>query len=124
MKKPYLLIITAILYLVLTAGMSLAKDSDAETIEALKQAIRIEPDYADTHFDLGVAYGNLGMYKEEIEAYKQAIRIAPDIAVAHNNLGAAYVLLNDIDSALEQYKILKSLDTELANELFNIMMFE
>jgi hypothetical protein len=39
-------------------------------------------------------------------------------------LGAAYVFLNDSGSALEQYKILKSLDTELANELFNIMMFE
>ncbi len=68
MKKPYLLIITAILYLVLTAGMSLAKDSDAETIEALKQAVRKNPDDAKAHTNLGVSYGKSGMYKEAIDA--------------------------------------------------------
>ena len=34
--------------------------------------------YINTAFywnSLGIAYGNLGMYKEEIEAYKQAIKI-------------------------------------------------
>ncbi len=61
------------------------------------------------------------MYKETIEACKQAIRIDPDIAVAHTNLGAAYVLLIDLDSALEQYKILENLDSEMANELYNII---
>ena len=56
-----------------------------------------------------------------IEAFKQAIRINPDLADAHNNLGIAYLLLNDRGSALEQYKILKKLDTELANKLFNFI---
>jgi len=59
--------------------------------------------------------------EEEIEAYKQAIRINPDDAEVHYNLGVAYFLLNDIDSALEQYKILENLDSEMADELFNIM---
>ena len=104
MKKPYLLIITAILYLVLTAGMSLAKDSDAETIEALKQAVKINPDYAKAHYNLGLAYGNLGMHKEEIEAYKQAIRIDPDYAKAHNNLGLAYGKSGKYKEAIEAFK--------------------
>ena len=34
-------------------------------------------------------------------------------------LSIAYLMLNDRGSALEQYKILKNLDTELANKLFN-----
>ncbi len=59
--------------------------------------------------------------EEKIEAYKQAIRINPDDASAHYNLGVAYAFLNDRDSALEHYKILKSLDSERANELFNLM---
>ena len=58
-------------------------------------------------------------YQKAIESYKQAIRIDPDDAEAHYNLGCVYKLLNDKGSALEQYKILKKLDTELANELFN-----
>ncbi len=57
--------------------------------------------------------------EEAIEACKQAIRINPDNAEAHFALGAAYAFLNDRVSALEQYKILKSLDPERANKLFN-----
>ena len=87
MKKLYLLLITAILYLVLTGGISLANDSDAEAIEALKQAIRINPDDADAHY----------------------------------NLGLFYSLSNDKDSALEQCEILKRLDPELADKLFNLI---
>ena len=121
MKKPYLLIITAILCLVLTGGLSLAKDSDADTIDALKQAIRIDPDYAKAYYNLGTAYNKSGKYEESIEAYKQAIRINPDDKDAHYNLGLGYLILNDRGSALEQYKILKKLDAEMADLLFNLI---
>ena len=60
-----------------------------------------------------------GMYKVGIAAFKHAISIDPDYANAHYGLGAAYAFLNDSGSALEQYKILKSLDSERANKLFN-----
>lgn len=76
---------------------------------------------AEYWFYLGVAYGNLGMYKEEIEAYKQAIRIKPDYADAHYILGLLYLLLGYRSSALDQYRILKDLDSHHANELFNLI---
>jgi tetratricopeptide (TPR) repeat protein len=59
------------------------------------------------------------MYEEAIESFKQAIRIDPDDAKVHISLGLAYFGLKDRGSALEQYTILKTLDTEMANELFN-----
>ncbi len=92
-----------------------------EAIKSCKQAIRIDPDFTQAHYNLGVNYGRLGMYKEVIEAYKQAIRIDPDFTQAHYNLGAVYAFLDDRDSALGQYEILKSLDSRLANKLFNII---
>ena len=55
-----------------------------EAIESYKQAIRLDPDYAMAHYNLGLAYNSLGMHKEAIESHKQAIRIDPDeIGRAH-----------------------------------------
>jgi tetratricopeptide (TPR) repeat protein len=90
-----------------------------EAIEAFKQAIRIKPDDADGHYNLGWSYTKLGRYVEAIEACKQAIRIKPDFAEAHYFLGLGYLITKDRGSALEQYKILKNLDNNLANQLFN-----
>ncbi len=120
--RKYLLLHALIISFVffLTPTIQAASDVE-EAIEEYKQAIRINPDDATAHINLGVAYVESGMYKEAIEACKQAIRIDPDYADAYVILGAAYVLLNDIDSALEQYKILENLDSEMADELFNIM---
>ena len=58
-------------------------------------------------------------YAGEIEDAKEEVRKYPDEAWAHNNLGLAYLSLHDRDSAIDQYKILKKLDTERANKLFD-----
>jgi len=92
-----------------------------DEIEAYKQAIRIKPDDADAHNNLGVAYGKLDRYQDAVESFKQAIRIKPGYAGAHYNLGFTYFLAGDKGSALEEYKILKTLDTEMANKLFNLI---
>ena len=97
----------------------LGKYQDA--IDAYKQVIRIKPDDAEAHYVLGNTYGMLGKYQKTVDTYKQAIRIKPDFADAHYNLGRAYLLLNDKGSALDEYKILKNLDKELANELFDLV---
>jgi tetratricopeptide (TPR) repeat protein len=92
-----------------------------DAIESYKKAIRIEPDLAKTHYNLGVAYGKLGLWQDAVESYKQAIRIEPDDADAHLCLGLTYLLIDDKGSSLEEYKILKTLDTEKANKLFNVI---
>lgn len=73
----------------------------------------------DYYFNLGSAYAKSGKYQEAIEAYKQALRINPDNAEVRFKLGLTYILEDDIGSALDEYKILKNLDNELANKLFN-----
>jgi Flp pilus assembly protein TadD len=92
-----------------------------DAIEAYKQAIKIKPEYAEAHLNLGAVYYTLGHYREAIEAYKQAIIIRPDFVLAHYALGAAYSVAGDKGSALEEYKILKTLDIEQANNLFNLI---
>ena len=92
-----------------------------KAIEAYKQAIRIDPDFAITYYNLGLTYYELGFYEEAIEASKQAIRIDPDYAEAHYSLGVDYFLIKDRNSALNEYKILKELDIDLANKLFDLI---
>jgi len=95
-----------------------------DAVEAYKQAIRIDPDSGACtifYFNLGYAYYQLGFYKDAIEAYKQAIRIYPDHASAHCNLGVTYLMVGDRNSALNEYKILKELDIDLANKLFDLI---
>ena len=93
----------------------------SDAVEAFKQAINIKPAYSEAYCNLGVTYGKLGRYTEAIKACKQAINIRPDYAEAHLNLGIAHFATGDRKSALGEYKILKMLNTEDANNLFNII---
>ncbi|MEA3432100.1 MAG: tetratricopeptide repeat protein [candidate division WOR-3 bacterium] len=90
-----------------------------EAVKAFKQAIRIKPDDVFALSGLGGVFCVLKRYTEAIKAFKQAIRIKPDDANAHCVLGLAYLSSGDRNSALQEYKILKDLDPDLANNLFN-----
>ena len=81
----------------------------------------VKNDEAAKYFNLGITYWKLGKYQEAVGAFKHAIRIKPDFAWAHFNLGQAYLLSDNKDSALKEYKILKDLDKEKANELYNLI---
>ena len=81
---------------------SLGRYQDA--VESYKQAIRINPDYAEAHYNLGVACGKLGRRQDEIESYKQAIKIRPDYAKVYINLGVSYEDLGRYEDAVETYK--------------------
>jgi tetratricopeptide (TPR) repeat protein len=90
-------------------------------IESYKQAIRIKFDYAEGHLNMGAAYHQMGRFEEAIASYKEAIKIKPNLPEAYLNLGMTYLKLGDRGSALDEYKILKDLDKEMANKLFNLI---
>src|SRR6266571_721923 len=94
-----------------------------EAVAAFQQAIHLKPDFAEAHSNLGAAYGHLGRPREAVAAYQQAIRLKPDYADAHLNLGVAYLILGDRDLALEEYKILRTLDQNLADDLFSFIFY-
>lgn len=90
-----------------------------EAINAQKNVIRLNPDFAPAHYAIGEALAKLGREKEEMAAYREAIRVDPDFAPAHYSLGLSTLKRGDRSGALDQFKILKKLDSDLADNLFN-----
>ena len=85
---------------------------------AFKDAVEINPDFADAYKNIGMLAIKQNRPKEGFDAFKQVIRIDPDDASAHYHLGLAYQASGDKDAAIQEYKILKRLDPDSANKLF------
>ncbi len=90
-----------------------------QAIAAHETVLRIKPGFAPSHYGIGQVYANLDDRAREIDAYKEAIRIDPDFVPAHFQMGRIYLERGERDAALAQYKIIKKLDEEAANQLFN-----
>ena len=50
-------------------------------------SLRLKPDYADAHYNLGLALGKKGQIDEAIRQFQEAIRLRPGLRRAHYNLG-------------------------------------
>ena len=73
-----------------TKGLSREADEALESaVAAGREAIRLKPDYAAAHNNLGNALRNQGKLDEAVAEFREAIRLKPDNAVTHNNLGNA-----------------------------------
>ena len=57
-----------------------------EAITQFDTALRLKPDSAETHFNLGVAHGDRGNRAEAIRHLQEAIRLRPDFAQARDEL--------------------------------------
>ena len=91
-----------------------------EAIETFKEAIRINPEYAEAHNNLGIALAKNGQIDEAIKAYKEAIRINPMLADAHYNLGDVLKAKGQLDEAIKAYKEAIRINPEYAAAHNNI----
>jgi tetratricopeptide (TPR) repeat protein len=89
-----------------------------DAVKAQKSVIRLQPDFAPAYFAMGEALYKLGREPEGFGAYREAIHADPDFAPAHFAMGSAMLKKGDKSGALEQFKILKKLDTDMADNLF------
>ena len=60
-----------------------------EAIRQFQEALRLKPDYAEAHNNLGIALARKGQIDEAISQFQEALRLKPDYAEAHYNLGIA-----------------------------------
>jgi len=89
-------------------------------IEYYREAIRINPDDAAAHYNLGSALQNLERYDEAEEEYREAIRINPDLAEAHYNLGNLLKDLKRYAEAEKEYREAIRINPDLAEAHANL----
>jgi tetratricopeptide (TPR) repeat protein len=57
-----------------------------EAIKHWEQALRINPDLAEVHYNLGLWLERTGKTQEAVEHYRQAVRINPNFVEAKEGL--------------------------------------
>ena len=83
--------------------MLLAAPSTKVSHQLPSQSIKIDPDYAEAYYNLGITLTDLGKFEQAELIFKQTIVLNPDLAEAHYNLGKIFVELKQLDSALVSY---------------------
>lgn len=94
-----------------------------EAVEELREALRLDPHYAEARNNLAVAYDRMGMYDEAERELKEAIVLNPQYAEAHSNLGNAYSRSGRYGEAIEELETALKLNPEYAaahNNLGNV----
>jgi Flp pilus assembly protein TadD len=57
-----------------------------EAINEFREALRLNPDYAEAHCNLGAALGTQGRLDEAVTHLQEALRLRPDYPDAQRNL--------------------------------------
>ncbi len=75
-----------------------------EAAQEQRQAVQVNPKFAQAYADLGRLLGLQGKTSEAAAAYTEAIRLQPNDAVAHNGLGDVLLTQGDVKGATKQYR--------------------
>jgi len=80
----------------------------SETLEAAvtagREAIRLKPDNARAHNNLGFALWARGKLDQSIAEYRTAIRLKPDYALARSNLGGVLLEQGKLNEAIAEFR--------------------
>ena len=89
-----------------------------EAITQYNEVLRLQPSDAEAHYELAVILNREGKRQEAIAHLSEAIRIIPNSGKAHLALGEIYLEMEKRDLAYNQYCILRNLNKDLSNILY------
>jgi tetratricopeptide (TPR) repeat protein len=91
-----------------------------EAIAHYEQALRIEPDFAEAHYNLGDALARLGKVPDAIGHFEQALRLKLDYAEAYNSLGNLLATEGRTAEAIEQFQKALAVKPDYAKARYNL----
>jgi len=86
------------------AAVKLAMGRPDEAVGCLREVLRLRPDHAKTHNDLGVLLANLGRGEEAADCFRQVLLLEPNYGPAHNNLGNVLNEQGKLTEAIECFR--------------------
>jgi tetratricopeptide (TPR) repeat protein len=94
------------------ANKGLGRLAEAEV--GFRKAAELNPNYADAHYNMGIALQAQGKLDEAIAAYNKALSIKPDYADAYNNMGVTLQAQGKLDEAIAAYNKALSIKPDYA----------
>jgi len=91
-----------------------------EAVASYRNALAINPDYAEARNNLGIALKAQGKLDEAIASYQRAITINPDYAEAYNNLGIVLKAQDKMDEAVTSYQYAITINPDYTEALHNL----
>lgn len=103
------------------AVIAFAQGDSLERAESLlREALALDPSYADAHNNLGRLLRAQGDLDGAIAEYKRASQLLPRYPIYRFNLGLAYDRAGDLDSAASAYELALDLDPYYVRALNNL----
>ena len=96
----------------------------AEAEAEYRESLRLNPDSAPTHYNMGLVFSAQGKYQQAAAEFQNAIGLDPTHAGAHNNLGAMFHAFGRFDDAAAEYRraiALKPENGEAHNNLARLL---
>ncbi len=94
-----------------------------ETVKAYEKIVKINPDNAEAHYELGTVYLEQGKNKEAVESLKQAVSNRSKYVEALYKLSIAYGNLGRISEAISTTKRLISIKPDFLKAYKNLGVF-
>jgi Flp pilus assembly protein TadD/mono/diheme cytochrome c family protein len=80
------------------------------TAHHFAETVRVQPELAAAHYNLGNALFRQGRHAEAVESLRKALAIDPDYALAHDGLGVALYAQGRVGEATNHYRRAVKLD--------------
>ena len=93
-----------------------AQPSPAEIETLLNAAVRLNPQYAAPHLQLGILHADAGNYLAAVTDYERAIELDSQLEEAHYRLAQAYRQLGQPDKSKQQLQLYQQLSRQSAQQ--------
>lgn len=89
-------------------------------VKTLEKALKLNPDFVDGEYNLGVAYMNLNRTEKSLSCFLNVTQKRPDYFEAFNNMGGCYIELQRFDEGIKAYEKAVELKPDFVPSLRNL----